>query len=445
MRIATRWKAALAALAATAVTATCVVAAPVGASTGTTAATSTASFYRYTGSTPLSGLRPGTVLKTRTVSYHLGGLALPVQVVQLLFRTTDQTGRPSVAVTSVLRPPGRASTSKVVAYQSFYDSLNPADSPSYAFAGDGASGAFISNVETGLIVPFLLQGYAVVVADTEGAGADFAAGPEYGMVTLDSLRAVSNSAATGVARTARAGLIGYSGGAIATNWAAALAPTYAPDVNRRLVGAAEGGILVTPAHNLHYIDGSLVWAGVAIMAVIGVSRAFRVDLTPYLNERGLALYRKLEKAPIGDVLARYPGLKFSQLTKPQYPTPESIPVYVRLVNRINLGTAPTPTIAMFLGQGAGGVLEGTPSNKPGIGPGDGVMIAGDVRSLARQYCAGGTRIRYKQYPLTSHFSTVPLWLPEAVAWLGARFGGTQAPTNCGSIPAGNSLAPIPTR
>ena len=58
------------------------------------------------------------------------------------------------------------------------------------------------------------------------------------------------------------GLIGYSGGAIASEWAAELAPSYAPAVSKRIVGTAIGGVLVHPGHNLHYIDGSLVWSGV---------------------------------------------------------------------------------------------------------------------------------------------------------------------------------------
>ena len=40
-------------------------------------------------------------------------------------------------------------------------------------------------------------------------------------------------------------MLGYSGGAIATEWAAELAPSYAPEVNERLIGAAIGGVLST--------------------------------------------------------------------------------------------------------------------------------------------------------------------------------------------------------
>ena len=61
-------------------------------------------------------------------------------------------------------------------------------------------------------------------------------------------------------------MLGYSGGAIATEWAAELASTYAPDVNARMIGAAMGGVLVDPAHNLHYIENTYFWAGVMSLA-----------------------------------------------------------------------------------------------------------------------------------------------------------------------------------
>jgi hypothetical protein len=398
-------------------------------------------FYDYAGTTPLAEIAPGTVLKSRTLSYHVVGIPLPVRAVQLLYRSTSQLGEPTVNVTSVLKPPLSFGTPQVVAYQSFYDSLNPVDEPSYAISGGLTLGGAIPQVESALIGPELLAGRTVVIADTEGENADFAAGPEYGLNTLDSLRAALAAPATGLASTKKIGMIGYSGGAIATEWAAELAPNYAPDVNAKLVGAAIGGVLVDPAHNLHYVDGSLSWAGVMPMAIIGVSRAFHIDLTPYLSEYGAQLYAKLEKASIAEVLAQYPGLTWSQLAKPEYPTPESIPVYVHTVNQLIMGTGGTPSTPLFIGQGALGELEGTPGNKPGIGEGDGVMIAGDVRTLARQYCERGDRVLYDEYALGHVTAAVP-WIATAVPWLEARFAGITAPSSCGSIAPGNPLTPI---
>ena len=93
----------------------------------------------------------------------------------------------------------------------------------------------------------------------------------------------------------------------------------------------------------------------------------------------------------------YWRLKWADLVSPAYPTPESLPLFVTLANKLIMGTGGTPTIPLFIGQGANGDLEWTPGNKPGIGAGDGVMIAGDVRTLARAYCAKGTTVHYEQY------------------------------------------------
>jgi hypothetical protein len=404
------------------------------------AATTTDPFFLYSGSRPLADYAPGTVLKTRTIPYTVAGVPLPLSVVQVVFRTTNQRGLPSAGVTSIIKPL-LGTTSKVISYQSFYDSLNPEDGPSRTIAGGTNPGGLPAHVETTLVSSFLLQGYAIVIADTQGPTADFAAGPEYGMVTLDSLRAAFKATGTGIAPGARAGLIGYSGGAIATNWASVLAPSYAPDINKRIVGAAEGGVLVRPSANLQYVDGSLVWAGVIPMAIVGVARGFRIDLTPYLSDYGKQVYAKLQKAPISEVLGAYPGLTWKQLVKPAYADPGSIPIFVSTVNKLNLGSRPSPTVPMFIGQGALGELEGSSGAKPGIGPGDGVMIAGDVRTLARKYCAAGVKVVHREYPL-SHFSSVPLWLPEASAWLVGRFGGSTAPSNCATIPVGNPLTPL---
>src|SRR5262245_60704248 len=61
-------------------------------------------FYAYTGATPLGTIAPGTVLKHRSVQLTLAGIATPIGAEQLLYRTTDQLGRPAVTVTTVLRP-----------------------------------------------------------------------------------------------------------------------------------------------------------------------------------------------------------------------------------------------------------------------------------------------------------------------------------------------------
>ncbi|MFF0740154.1 lipase family protein [Streptomyces sp. NPDC004111] len=439
-------------LAAAVVTVLAVTAVPTATATttataapSTSAVTASDSFYTYDGSKPLASYAPGDVLKTRTLKYHVLGIPTPVQATQLLFRTVDAQGRPSAGVTSIVRSPN-GDGSKAVSYQSFYDSLNPEDSPSRAIAGDVSLGGLIANGESLLLVPLLLSGYNVVIPDTEGQNANFAAGPEYGTNTLDSIRAASRSPETGLNSATRFGMAGYSGGAIATHWAAVLAPDYAPDVNKRLVGYAEGGLLVKPSHNLKYIGGSSIWAGVAPMAVIGAARAYDIDFTPYLNDYGQQVFKKLKYGSIVNALGQYPGLTWKKMVKPQYSDPNSVAPFVEAVNKLNLGTAATPTVPGYIAQGNGGVFEGTLSNLPGIGRGDGVMVAGDVRSLARQYCdKGDAAVKYQQFDALSHVGAAVPWAPVALGWLNDRFAGKAAPSDCGRIPAGNSLAPeVPT-
>lgn len=423
--------------------ATCVAVLGVTATAGARTPPGQDPFYQYTGSTPLASIAPGTVLKTRTVPYHVLGVPFPLKTTQLLYRSTGQRGQPTTNVTSVVRPWLPLGKQRLVSYQSFYDSLNPDDEPSYAISGGVTLGGLIPNVETAILQPLLLKGYSVVIPDTEGQQANFAAGREYGYNTLDSLRAALNSSTVGLPSNTDIALAGYSGGAIATGWAAELAPTYAPGINAKIVGSSMGGVLVHPAHNLRYVEGTPIWAGVLPMAVIGIARAFDIPVAPYLNGNGQQVYDELHDASIINALGQYPGLTWASLTKPEFSTLESSPVFVDAVNQLIMGSTGSPTKPMQITQGAGGTLEGTPADKPGIGPGDGVMVAGDVRTLARQYCAAGVRVKYSQFDGLSHLPAALAWYPEMLDWISDRFlGWTAAPSNCSSIAPGNPLDPV---
>jgi hypothetical protein len=181
------------------------------------------------------------------------------------------------------------------------------------------------------------------------------------------------------------------------------------------------------------------------MALVGIARGFEIEneLAQYLSPNGARIFHEMQTASIINVLGRYPGLKWRDLVGPNYPTPEDLPLYVRCANKLIMGTGGTPTIPLFIGQGAHGELEGTPGNKKDIGAGDGVMIAGDVRTLARDYCAKDVTVYYEEYAALSHIWSVPIWLHNATGWIKQRFAGLPAPQNCSSIREGNSLAPIP--
>src|SRR5205823_4989810 len=78
------------------------------------------SFYRYTGSRPLADIAAGTVLKRRSIQVAFGTTSTPIAAEQLLYRTTDQLGKPSVTVTTVIEPVLAAVQPRIVGYLSFY-------------------------------------------------------------------------------------------------------------------------------------------------------------------------------------------------------------------------------------------------------------------------------------------------------------------------------------
>jgi hypothetical protein len=409
----------------------------------TSGAATTDPFFTYTDSTPLSDYAPGAVLKTRTIYATIAGFTTKVKATQIVYRSTDVLKRPTANVTTIFAPDCASSCpnkNKVISYQSFYDSLNPEDSPSRAYAGGKRLPDLLPAVETILFGKYVKQGYTVIISDTEGQKADFAAGPEYGYNTLDAIRATFNSPAIGLSGNAQVVLMGYSGGAIATEWAAELAPTYAPDVNNYLIGAAFGGTLVSPEHNLTYIEGAPIWGGVMPMAVIGVSRSFDIDITKYLTARGMEVYNKMQTASIAYVLGQYTKVTWKDLVKPEFQDRTKIAEYVNAVNTVIMGTGGTPTIPLQIGQGTGGIWEGTKPS-PIWGKGDGVMLAGDVRTLARDYCTRGVKVQHREFG-TSHFVTMVSWLPWATAWIDDRFAGKEAPHNCAAIAEGNPLDPL---
>src|SRR3954468_22552791 len=138
------------------------------------------------------------------------------------------------------------------------------------------------------------------------------------------------------------------------------------------------------------------------MAATGASRASGVDVTPYLNDNGLKLYDKFKNSSIVEVLPQTLGLTWTSLVKPEYASsPDTVPIFVDIIKKLNMLNAGSPTTPMFVGQGANGVLEGT----PGFGKGDGVMVAADVRALVKKFCDSGTTVQYNQYDLLFHGTT----------------------------------------
>ncbi|MDQ6803839.1 MAG: lipase family protein [Actinomycetota bacterium] len=384
-------------------------------------------FYTYSGSTPLGQIAPGTVLRTRTIQMAVSGTATLFSADQVLYRTSGEQGQPTVTVTTIIKPLVAPLGTKIVAYQTAYDALGSVCDPSYTLAG-GNPGYSTAQEEATIIEGYLAAGFTVNVSDYEGTNLEWAAGQESGYTTLDAIRAAENH--LGAPSSTPVAMVGYSGGAIATEWASELAPTYAPALH--IVGVAEGGIPVDFAHNLNYVNGSPSWSGVIPAVLVALSRAFGFDLNTYLSPYGKAVTGHVAGECINNFLGAYPGLTIQKLLGPQYQNPLAIPVFAKLMNELTMGTAPGhPTGPLFMAVG----------NQDGTG--DGVMIAGDVEALAHEYCQQGVPVTFSEYHGLDHTTAAVPFEASALTFLEMQFLGLPAVNGCGSIGAGNSLAPLP--
>jgi hypothetical protein len=392
---------------------------------------SKSAFYTYNGSKPLRKIKPGTVLKKRTITVKLSDVGTPVQADQLLYRTTNQRGKPSVTVTTVLQPPTATLHPQIVAYLSFYDALGSECDPSYTLAGGYAGNAGNeqqAEVEEALIAQYLAAGDVVTVPDFEGTHLHWVAGQESGYGTLDGVRATESD--LGAAASTRVALSGYSGGSIAAEWASELAPHYASSLH--LVGVAEGGIPVDLAHNTTYVNGSNGWAGVIPAVLVSMGRAFKVDMKHYLSHKGKRITHQVRHECISSFAGNYPGLRIQQLLKHRYRHFKKVPVFIRVINTLLMGSEPGhPHEPLLIGVGHS---DGT---------GDGVMVTKDVEGLAHEYCKQGVPVEFHIYQGSDHDSAGEKFEAQASAFVAQRLAGVASDGNCSSVGKGNSLKPLP--
>jgi hypothetical protein len=390
------------------------------------------SFYRYSGSRPLSAIRPGTVLKRRTVQVALGTTSSPVTATQLLYRTTSELRRPEVTVTTVLESPAAAATHYLVDYLSFYDGFGPQCDPSYTLAGGYAGNATNEDeaeLEELLIAHYLAAGFDVTVPDMEGERRDFGAGQEYGYASLDAVRATET--ALGLPRSTKVALSGYSGGSIAADWASELAARYTPRVH--IVGVAEGGIPVDYLHNMVYVANSAEYGGAIPGFLVGAARSFHIHLDRYLSPAGRRAARIARGSCIQSFLSSFPHMTLRKALKRRYASIAAIPSLRRAFNHLIMGRAPGhPREPLFMGIG------------DADGRGDGVMLRADVDALAHEYCHQGVPVRLATYKGAGHEPAAAEFEPAVTAFLSERFAGVPFSGNCADIGRGGSIAPMPS-
>lgn len=366
-------------------------------------------FYAQPGG--LAKASPGQVLAYRTVTTVAYALPIPTRTWQIKYRSIDNLGKPTANVTTLLVPntPWTGPGSRpLVSYQTPEDGAGTQCAPSYGLRVGILAG--YGNLDSGIIALTLAKGWAVVVPDYEGPDSQFLSRTAEARGVLDSLKAVRNFAPAGLGKSP-IGITGYSGGAVASTFAAQLQKKYAPELPIRgyAIGGTVAGFRTTAKQFL-----ALGLTGVFAMAVAAIDRGNPSGrVYSYLNAKGRALVKRVARDCIVQAATQQTGASLNKFTTaPNILDNPTVVDFLRRLSPLAGGGAPAAPVFMYDAVG------------------DELAPIKPARELFRKFCNAGVRAQMVENPIGEHGTEAVLGYPRALAFLADRFAGRPAPTNC---------------
>ena len=355
----------------------------------------------------------GTILAVRAVRTALfGRIPQKFPAWQLLYRSTDLYGEPAAAVTTVLLPAeGKPdATRPLLSFQCAIDAVSSTCFPSYALRRGARAGGAVPQVEFLFLASALARGWAVSIPDHEGTQGRWGIPREPGHLTLDGIRAALAFEPLGLTENTQVGLWGYSGGGLATAWAAEMAPEYAPELD--IVGAFLGSPVGDLPSTFLRLNGTL-HAGLPTLVVSGLRRAYpeleRI-IAQHVNAEGLKLLAASERQSTVSALARLARHDLDRYLNIPLADLLALPAMVEVFDDLAVGTR-TPEAPLMVVQAVY----------------DQVIHIDDIDGLAERYLARGTHVTYLRDRLSEHLTLLPLSTPLAVNWLADRFNDRELP------------------
>lgn len=360
----------------------------------------------YDAPSDLGSYGPGEVIRSRQVelknfwvSHH--------QAWQLLYRSTDLDGNPDATVTTVVVPDrSKHPNPAVLSFQCAIDAVTSQCFPSYALQKGADASRAVAPFEFMVVRRALAKGWAVSIPDHEGAKGAWGAPREPGYRALDGIRAALSFEPLALDPTSPIGMWGYSGGGLATSWAAEVAPDYAPELN--IVGAVLGSPVGDMASTLLRLNGGL-HAGLPILVIAGLRRVYPA-LDRMIDEHATDFgARNLDEATRLPTLAAIRHFRNHDLDDYfDIPLADVLadPGIVEMMDDLQLGTHP-PSVPLLVMQAVH----------------DEVIDADDVDAQAQRYRDLGVPVTYVRDLVTEHYSLLPLSGPLAISWLTHRLDG----------------------
>ena len=358
----------------------------------------------------VASYRNGTVLHAKPVNASIFGIPLPAKAWQVQYKSIDNHGAPNVYVATILVPTAAwhgSGPRPLVSYQFAEDGLAYKCAPSYELTAGLAGFSLSAGEPPGIMTLALLRGWALVVPDYEGPDSEFlgAAGSAHGV--LDGIRAAKNFTTAGISRSAPVGIWGYSGGALASVWAAMSQPRYAPELT--IAGVALGGTPASLTASALAFDKLPLESAALNVLFDGLDRSYpQRHLLGYLNPSGRAAVTRSESDCLIDPVVTSPLAHL-----------KTYGVTVAELNAMTKGVSPL--------------------DYPGI-PAEPVLMYHSVldelapvtqmRKLAAKFCDEGVAVTKVESLLGEHTLWAPLGAPTAVQYLADRFAGKPARRTC---------------
>ncbi len=350
---------------------------------------------------------PGTVLRSRDVELaFLGMIPQPVKALQLLYRTMDMNGEPEAAATTVIVPAELAPERPcpLLSYQCAIDAMSSRCFPSYALRRRAKALGSVGQFEYLLVAAAVAEGWAVSVPDHEGLRGLWGAPYEPGYRVLDGIRAALSSERLGLSPEAPIGLWGYSGGGLASAWAAEMCGEYAPELD--IVGAVLGSPVGDLGHTFRRLNGSFL-AGLPALVIAALAHIYpdldRV-IKEHTNEEGRVLLEALEKMTTVEAVLRMAGKNVGDYLDEPLEEILSTPEVTYVFDQIKLG-AVVPAPPVLIVQAVHDYL----------------IAVEDIDALADTYSAGGAQVTYHRDAFNEHMLLHPLSAPMTLRWLTDRF------------------------
>lgn len=377
---------------------------------------------------------PGTILSTRPVTIPPHNVRNFGRGWQVLVQSSDSHDNPEQIVSTIIEPatpwsgPGPR---PLVSFNATIDSLGLTCMPSHTLPHK-------FNLE---LPPFLQiladRGYGLVVTDFQGPKAAYGAGRANGRAVLDGIRAARGFVPPGdqgpLFADSRVVQVGYSGGGIATGWAAQLQPVYAPELTGVLVGSSVGGVPADYSDLFDSMDGTVA-SGLYRAAVLGLAREYP-ELYPLLSDAGDVAAHLLRDSCAAANTAS--GLLLAPLSLLTDVDPRTDPTVQEVMARNRLGYAnpadgadprevPTGPVQVWHGDAVVPIGPGPGSEQ---GPGDSFVPEWTARRLTDEWCAAGADVEYT--PVAGeHITAAYTAVGPALDWVDARARGVPFTAGC---------------